>query len=177
DYPQDPDPTKWIIELEANPLPPGTLALAMSVGRLEFVSGATGIAAGPTGPWVAVLHVPPAAMGQDLTGRVPPEIDTGFGWRYVIDGVDLVGSELSVTYHAEGNIRDLRPWLLTVYGDATRTVMFHALTPTTATFQVAPGDEAATVRFGAAERQDNMYADPGTGTLESGDWSITIPLN
>lgn len=179
DYTVVPDKGVWIVRVETAPLPEDTVEIEIEVRRLALrPPGSPEPPADLIGPWIGTASIDDAPeLAVDLSDRVPARIDTGFGWAYVIDGVDLSGSELAVTYHAEGNVRDLRPWLLTAYGDATRTVMFQALTPQTVTFQVAPGEEAVTVWFGPAERQDNLHAVPGTGTLESGDWSITIPLD
>lgn len=175
DYHRGANGYDWIIDVDANSLPPNTVAVEMEVGGMTEISVARGAVSGIQGPWIGVLPVPDAPIGKDLSSRAPASIDTGHGWRYIIDGVDLIGSVVALTYHAEGDIEFLRP-ARHLYTPDDFTAPFQGVTPTTKRFTV-PGDATAlVVKLGNAARTESHW-DNSQGSLESGNWSITIPLN
>ncbi len=173
DYQRSANGYDWVIDVDASFLPPNTVAVEVEVRGMTEISVAQGVVEGVQGPWVGVLPVPDAPIGRDLSSRVPATLDTGYGWRYVIDGVDLIGSVLALTYHAEGDIQFMSRVHM---HDGDRAVAeFVAVQPTTKRFEIPAGAESFVVTFGAATRLES-YLDDSAGSPESGDWSITIPL-
>jgi hypothetical protein len=110
DYPSDPDGrAAYGVELEAT-RSADTRVVVVTIGHMELI-GRGGAAAppAPVGPWTAVMETGDAPRYPDISARVPDRVETGYGWAYVIDGVDLLGAFVAITYHAEGDIDLLHP--------------------------------------------------------------------
>jgi DNA-binding CsgD family transcriptional regulator len=134
-----------------------TLGAFIAFDRTRAAPDARELAAAPgaTPASVAAIHstsqtATPSA--RDLTSSVPHEIDTGFGWSYVIDNVTATDPELAVTFHMAGQLDGLgsataSPPTNSIFFDAAAT----AGTPKVARFPIA-GRSNIAVRFGPAVR-------------------------
>ncbi len=168
-----------ILTLDTDPLPDDTLTVVVDVPAFGFVRIHTGCLEGRTsGPFTGVATIDPSEpLAQDLSDEAPERIDTGFGWAYVIDGIDRDGpTSMWVTYHAEGNVEDLFPDspsgqvpvnYLAYLGPLRRTQ--RVLIPREAT--------SVTFTFGGARRWTDRSKPSEDAPLESGDWSVTVPLD
>src|SRR5690606_21358550 len=106
---------------------------------------------GPFRGSVTIADAP--ELAEDLSDRVPGRIDTGFGWAYVIDGVDRDESRgVWVTYHAEGAIRGLGTDLA---AGGTNVLPFNGTLVRTEAILAPQGQNSVTVRFGGARQASN----------------------
>jgi DNA-binding CsgD family transcriptional regulator len=176
-YQKSDDPTAWTVNIDADPLPPDTVAVEIRVEKITLIVPGTQEPPTIIGPWIGVAllsEAPPPAI--DLSDRVPSRIDTGFGWAFVIDGVERLGDTLAITYHAEGkDLHTLAPEI--GHPPSERLLPFPGLIPETVHVAIPAGESSLTIRFAGVRRMDNPSARYETAPGESGDWSITIPLN
>ncbi|MEX0781533.1 MAG: helix-turn-helix transcriptional regulator [Dehalococcoidia bacterium] len=167
------------LTLDTDPLPEDTLTVMIDAPAFGFLELRTGCLEGRTsGPFTGVAPIDPGEpLPEDLSGRAPDRIDSGFGWAYVIDGLDRDGpTSMWVTYHAEGNVDGLVPDSPT--GQVPLNYLpFFGSQPRTARVLIPQGATSATVTFGGARRLADRSQPHEDAPLESGDWTITIPLD
>ncbi|MGH2608318.1 MAG: response regulator transcription factor [Tepidiformaceae bacterium] len=166
-----------IFTLDTDPIPEGTVTVAIEAVGFTFIRVPQGCYdGGILGSVTGVASIDSAPeLAADLSDRVPPRVDTGFGWAYVIDGLDRIDNTVWVTYHVEGVIEGLLPDssaqspvnLLPFRGPLIRTE--HIFVPQAAS--------SVTVTFGAVRRRTDPSQSAETAPLESGDWTVTIPLD
>lgn len=88
----------------------------------------------------------------DVTARSPKVLETGLGWRYVIDQVVAASTQLAITYHVEGDTSNLsgatpNRTVAGVNGSAR-----YSRLPETAIVAIPAGGDSVLVEFGAANR-------------------------
>lgn len=164
------DPSSWIravdygitadrrtaqVTIEGNPLPADTTSLNITLDALYTIPP-NGSGVRPAGPWrgVATVDLARTPSSTNITAKLPTRIvDTGHGWRYVVDSLETDSSTLRLTYHVEGDTLGLStlPIPNIVAGTLAATFPSGGEHETVETDRV-PGTSSVTIKFGAAAR-------------------------
>jgi DNA-binding CsgD family transcriptional regulator len=167
------------LTLDTDPLPADTTAVVVDVPAFGFTNLRTGCLEGRTsGPFTGVATIDPnEPFPGDLSDRVPSRIDTGFGWSWVIHGIAReTPTRMWVTYAAEGQVQGLVPNSPETWQGEGYLPFRGAVSYTTAV--LIPKDASSmTLKFGAAHRWTDRSQPQEEAPLESGDWSVTVPLD
>lgn len=101
------------ITLRAAALPPGTSGVAINLQRYYIVPPeGNGIPA--EGPFTAHLDVDSTAVPSPQVADIPSEgieVETGFGWSYVIERIEYDDYAVKVDYRVEGDVETLEPYV------------------------------------------------------------------
>lgn len=95
------------LTLTTGPLPSGTADVNVSLRRYFVLPGGRdGVEV--RGAWHASGRVDLSAVPSSTSVSTGGGLDSGQGWRYVVDSVATDGTAVSLTYHLEGSIDGLR---------------------------------------------------------------------
>ena len=108
DYGISHDRQKAVFTLTGNALTAETRSLDITL-RAFYVIPADGDGVRHEGPWHARASVSPGKVGTPQATGGESAIDTGYGWRYVIDAVEFDSTTARLLYHTEGDMKGLRP--------------------------------------------------------------------
>jgi hypothetical protein len=109
DYGVSGDRSVALFTVQGGPLPVGARSIGVSLPRIYIVPP-DGDGIPREGLRTAVASLDPGRVPRagavPVTNRV---LDTGFGWRYVVDAVESDPTSARVTYHIEGDAEGIQP--------------------------------------------------------------------
>lgn len=161
-------------ELNLPPLPPRSTTLDVSIANLYINPPGVPRQKHP-GPWRATAAIAPKAE-TDVTAKLPTTtVDTGYGWQYVVDDVEVSEDSIAVKYHIAGDTAGLAPNMAAPPAPATLSAPFPVNGATSNTVVVArtPGATSATIGFGPTLRTHNASA-TATLTRSSAGWAPAL---
>ena len=172
DYGVSPDRRVAMFSILGRALPLGASKLRLSLPALYVVP--------PDGDGVRHdgLRTGGATLDSDRLPKVANvafgerTVDTGFGWRYVIEAVETDSTSVRLTYHVEGDVNGVRPLPPRDAATKANVVLVPATGRGTVVFPRDPSDQQLIVYFGGLGRSVDA---PAKATFERNatGWAVT----
>lgn len=108
EYAVAPGRSRALFTLTGNALPAETRSVDISL-RAYYVIPPDGDGVRHEGPWQARVTIAPGKAGTPQAATAKATLETGYGWRYVVDSVEFDATAVRLRYHVEGDTDGLRP--------------------------------------------------------------------